>query len=493
MTQDRSKRAGWRFSFSVLIPVIIAVVVTVGTAAAFVVWSAAKSDDRALARQTKLVSHMLGKEHEYIASEQNDITSWDDAFFAFDSRPDMEWIDENLGAGFFESHGYNRIYVLDPHLRPVYAMREGGKVAPQTFEADRAAVAALAEKHLSVDGQSAIEAYLNGFAEVPYVTDMAVIDGRPALIGVVPILPEAKDVRIPPRRTFFHVAIRFLDNALAGELMDQYLIEGAHFTSDAEAAAGEASFPLLNQAGETVAYFRWVPDRPGAQILNETMPAMLGALLAGGGIIALLMRGLRRSSAELEAARAEAHHRALHDPLTGLANRAGFQERLTQAIAALRRNRSPVALLALDLDRFKQVNDRLGHEAGDRLLQQVALRLQPLLRDTDTLARLGGDEFAIIQTAIKTVGDCKTLSERIISRIREPFMLEGVDASIGVSIGIAVAGDADNDGEDLTSRADYALYEAKDAGRDRYHVFGERNDGERMIPVPSPANANRVA
>jgi len=493
MTQDRSKRAGWRFSFSVLIPVIIAVVVTVGTAAAFVIWSAAKSDDRALARQTKLVSHMLGKEHEYIASEQNDVTSWDDAFFAFDSRPDIEWIDENLGAGFFENHGYNRIYVLDPHLRPVYAMREGGKVAPQTFEADRAAVAALAEKHLSVDGQSAIEAYLNGFAEVPHVTDMAVIDGRPALIGVVPILPEAKDVRIPPRRTFFHVAIRFLDNALAGELMDQYLIEGAHFTSDAEAAAGEASFPLLNQAGETVAYFRWVPDRPGAQILNETMPAMLGALLAGGGIISLLMRGLRRSSAELEAARAEAHHRALHDPLTGLANRAGFQERLTQAIAALRRNRSPVALLALDLDRFKQVNDRLGHEAGDRLLQQVALRLQPLLRDTDTLARLGGDEFAIIQTAIKTVGDCKTLSERIISRIREPFMLEGVDASIGVSIGIAVAGDADNDGEDLTSRADYALYEAKDAGRDRYHVFGERNDGERTIPVPSPANANRVA
>ena len=493
MTQNRSKRAEWRFSFSVLIPVIIAVVVTVGTAAAFVVWSAARSDDRALARQTRLVSHMLSKEREYLASEQNDVTSWDDAFFAFAERPDMEWIDENLGADFFESYGYNRIYVLDPRLRPVYAMREGGKVAPQTFEADRVAVAALADKHLSVDGQSAIEAYLNGFAEVPHVADIAVIDGRAALIGVVPILPETRDVRIPPRRTFFHVAIRFLDDALAGELMGQYLIEGARFTSDAGAATGEASFPLQNQAGETVAYFRWVPDRPGAQILSETMPAMLGALLAGGGIIALLMRGLRRSSEELEAARAEAHHRALHDPLTGLANRAGFQERLAQAIATLRRSRSPVALLALDLDRFKQVNDRLGHEAGDRLLQQVAQPLPPQLPDTPTQAPLGGPELALKQTAIKTVSDCRTLSDRIISRIQEPFSLEGGDANIGVSIGIAVASNPD-DGQDLTSRADFALYEAKDAGRNRYHVFGERgDDDERTIPVPAPANANRVA
>lgn len=493
MTQDRSKKAGWRFSFSVLIPVIIAVVVTVGTAAAFIVWSTARSDDRALARQTKLVSHMLGKEHEYIADEQNDVTAWDDAFYAFEGGFDMEWVDENLGKGFYENHGHNRIYVLDPRMRPVYAMREGGRVAPNTFEADRAAVVALAEKHLSVDGQSAIQAHLNGFAGVPHVTDIAVVDGRPALIGVVPILPETEDTKVPPRRSFFHVAIRFLDDALAGELMEQYLIEGAHFATDPATEAGEAAFPLQNQAGNTVAYFHWTPDSPGGQILNETAPAMVGALLAAGGIIFLLMRGLRRSSTELEAARAEAHHRALHDPLTGLPNRAGFQERLAQAIGALRRNRDPVALLALDLDRFKQVNDRLGHEAGDRLLQQVALRLKPLLRDTDTLARLGGDEFAIIQTAIKTVNDPVALSDRIISRVSEPFVLEGSDASIGISIGIAIAVDAEADGPELSTRADFALYEAKDAGRNRYRIFGEKSAGEQTIPVRSPANANNAA
>jgi len=493
MNQGRSNIAGWRFSFSVLIPVIIAITVTVGTAASFIAWSTAKSDDRALERQTRLVSHMLSKEREYIAGDQNDISAWDDAFYALEGDIDLEWIDENLGAGFYESYGHNRIYVLDPKLSAVYAMREGGKVAQETFEADRAVVAALAGKHLGIDGQGAIEAYLNGFAEVPHVSDIAVIDGRAALVGVVPILPETADMEVAPGKQFFHVAIRFLDDALAGELMDQYLIEGGHFSSDPAPATGEAVFALHNQSGDEVAYFKWTPDRPGAQILDETMPAMIGALLAGGGIIALLMRGLRRSSDELEAARAEAHHRSMHDPLTGLANRAGFQERLSQAIASLRRGRDPIALLALDLDRFKQVNDTLGHEAGDKLLQQVAHRLLPLLRETDTLARLGGDEFAIIQTAVGTVADSRSLSERIISRVSEPFALDGADARIGVSIGIAMAGDADKDGPDLPARADFALYEAKDAGRNRYMVFGERSSNDQPIAVPLPANANKVA
>lgn len=486
MAGDRSSKSGWRFSFSVLIPIIIAIVVTVGTAAAFIFWSTAKSDDRALVRQTRLVSHMLAKEREFVAGEQNDITAWDEAYFAFQNRPDPEWIDENLGKGFYENYAYNRIYVLDPQLRPIYAMREGGRVAPMTFDADRTAVAPLAEKHLGVDGESAIQAYANGFAEVPHLSDLAVVDGRPALIGVVPILPETNSIKVPPRRSFFHVAIRFLDDALASELMDQYMIEGAHFTSSPEVAPGEASFPLRNEAGETVAWFRWTPDRPGAQILAETLPAMLGALFVGGAVITMLMRGLRRSSAELEEARAEAHHRAQHDPLTGLANRAGFQERLAQATGALRHTRDPVALLALDLDQFKQVNDRLGHDAGDRLLQQVAQRMRPLLRDTDTLARLGGDEFAVIQT-IRTVDDCRALSERIISRISEPFVLDGRDASIGVSIGIAIAA-SEADGYDLATRADVALYEAKDAGRNRYRVFGERG-----TPGRAPADASKVA
>lgn len=485
-------KSGWRFSFSVMLPVIVAVLVTVGTAAAFVVWSTTKSDDRALERQTRLVSHILTKERQYIVDEQADISPWDDAVTALASGVDREWVDEHLGADFYDSFGHHRIYVIDPDLRAVYAMRDGGSAPRESFETDGTTLRALASKLQTVETRSAMDAFENGFGDVPTISDLAIIEGKAAIVGVIPIMGESEDVVVQPDRAFFHVAIRFLDEALATELMDEYLIEGARFGADTATLPGEGALALHNAAGETVAWFKWTPDRPGAQILAETVPSMMSALLVGGLIILLLMRRLQRSSSELEAARAEAQHRALHDPLTGLANRAGFQERLSQAIAGLGRGQSPIALLALDLDKFKQVNDTLGHESGDQLLQQVAQRLQPLVRETDTIARLGGDEFAIIQTNVKSISDSETLSDRIIAKVSEPYALMGAQAKIGVSIGVAMA-HSETDGSDLSSRADFALYEAKDAGRNQFRVFRKREEDSNMLSLPLPANANKVA
>jgi diguanylate cyclase (GGDEF)-like protein len=481
--------SGWRFSFSVLIPVVVAVAVTLGTAAAFIVWSTTKSNERALERQTRLVSHILEQSQEAIGAELMDITLWDDAVEALDSA-DWDWVDESLGANFYGLFGHSRIYVLGPDLQPIYAMRDGGKADISSFEADREVLGALAAHHRTVEGASAIAAHNNGFGEVPVVRDIAVVEGRAAIVGAVPILAESYVV--PAGEEHFEVAVRFLDDAVADELMQQYLIEGARFDSDSTTAEGESTLPLRNAAGETVAWFKWRPDAPGAQILAETAPAMGIVLLAAALIIFLLMQRLRRSSAELEAARAEAQHRALHDPLTGLANRAGFGEAMEQAARSLAGGKGPVALLMLDLDKFKQVNDTLGHEAGDLLLQQVAQRLKPLLRDTDLLARLGGDEFAIVQSAVTAPNDARALSERIVSRIAEPFNLEGSDARIGVSVGIAIAHDA-TDAAELPARADFALYEAKDAGRNQYRMFGDRDGGGDIIQMPRAANANRVA
>src|SRR6185369_5874495 len=128
---------------------------------------------------------------------------------------------------------------------------------------------------------------------------------------------------------------------------------------------------------------------PGAALLTETLPASLGLLGVVVVVISLLLFGLARSTKALEKARAEALHRATHDPLTGLANRALFNERLE-------RSPLPLTLLALDLDKFKAVNDTMGHEAGDELLKQVAARLTPLVSDNGLVARLGGDEFMVL-------------------------------------------------------------------------------------------------
>ena len=231
----RERRDNWKFSYKVLVPVIVAVLLMVAISAGFILWSTMKSDDRALDRQTRLVSHMLDKARDTIVTQQQDATGWDDAVEALRGPIDHEWIDGNLGYSIFSSYAHNRIYVLDPQLKPVYAMREGGDVPAETFEDDRASIAPIAERLTTIDGQSAIASYNNGFGDVPNATDIGVVGGKPALVSIVPIVSASDEHNVEPGNAFFHVAVRFLDDALAAELTEQFMLEGAHFSSDPRA------------------------------------------------------------------------------------------------------------------------------------------------------------------------------------------------------------------------------------------------------------------
>src|SRR5205814_4217698 len=159
---------------------------------------------------------------------------------------------------------------------------------------------------------------------------------------------------------------------------------------------------------------------------------------------------------------------AHHDLLTGLANRGHYLEKLGEAVARLRRSGEAFAVLMLDLDRFKNINDSLGHPAGDALLKETARRLKACLRETDTLARFGGDEFAVIETQIADPQESvMVLANRIIGALAAPFDLDGIKANVGVSIGIAVAPHDGRDHNELMKKADLALYAAKSRGRNR--------------------------
>jgi diguanylate cyclase (GGDEF)-like protein len=163
---------------------------------------------------------------------------------------------------------------------------------------------------------------------------------------------------------------------------------------------------------------------------------------------------------------------AHHDLLTGLPNRAFFAERIDDAVARLCRSGEPFAVFMLDLDKFKNVNDTLGHPAGDQLLRETAQRLKSSLRDTDVLARLGGDEFAIIQLGQTNQRDgAAGLAARIVNLISEPYCIEGNVVSVGTSIGIALAPDDASETTGLLKMADLALYAAKSAGRNGFRFF----------------------
>jgi diguanylate cyclase (GGDEF)-like protein/PAS domain S-box-containing protein len=168
-------------------------------------------------------------------------------------------------------------------------------------------------------------------------------------------------------------------------------------------------------------------------------------------------------------------HEVLHDRLTGLPNRALFVDRLTQSLARTARRDSLLAVLSVDLDRFKLVNDSLGHEAGDRLLLEVAARLQSVLRSGDTAARFGGDEFTLLCEEVVDEAQAVAIAQRVLSVLAVPFVLDGSPLHLTASVGIALCdGDAAVRPEHLLRDADAALHRAKDLGKARYELFDER-------------------
>ena len=189
--------------------------------------------------------------------------------------------------------------------------------------------------------------------------------------------------------------------------------------------------------------------------------------MRGGGWVAMMEDVTERRRAE-----AEIVHLARHDVLTGLANRAQFNTRLDEASKRLKRNGGNVTVMMIDLDRFKAVNDTLGHLAGDQLLGEVARRLQATLRETDVLARLGGDEFAVIQEGGADQHEgAVALALRIIEAVSSPFNLNGHEIHVGASIGIAMAPENGVEPGELLKRADLALYSVKSSGRNDFCLF----------------------
>jgi len=169
-------------------------------------------------------------------------------------------------------------------------------------------------------------------------------------------------------------------------------------------------------------------------------------------------------------------HMAYHDPLTQLPNRTLFSDRLHQALARASRSEELLAICYFDLDGFKHVNDTLGHEAGDRLLVQLAARMRACLRESDTIARLGGDEFSMLLCGLQNIGECKQTLDRLLAAIKAPYLITGLTINISASIGYTVFPLDHSEPDTLLRHADHAMYQAKVSGGSRYHLFDAERD-----------------
>ena len=434
--------------------------------------------------------------------------------------PDEAWLDDNVGFRLFDLYGVQETYVLDRDGRPVYAVVGRHHVAPSAYQR----VAATADRFVKLArgeikrpmGRSNLNERLPGSPPAPMVfppmpgftdqpttvypsvrttpsvlhaTDLARIGDRLAFVSAMQMTRVTSknprgDVNAP-----MLVNIRYLDDAFLAGASKQYYLPNARIAFSPKLRATETSTPLMNSDGVPLANMFWTPILTGKQVIRNLLPPagmMFGVVALLVLLMSLKLRGamkrddervgeLERAHLELKAKEAHAHHLAYHDVLTGLPNRARFNDRADQALLRARHGEA-MAVLLLDLDRFKNVNDRFGHLAGDELIQEVAKRLSRELKEPDAVARLGGDEFAILLHGKDLEAGVEVTLDCILDALHMPYEIFGNQAHVGVSIGVAPAPDCGTDRTDLMRKADIALYRAKDEGRDCYRFFTEEMD-----------------
>jgi len=211
---------------------------------------------------------------------------------------------------------------------------------------------------------------------------------------------------------------------------------------------------------------------------------------AQGDIINYISSG--KDITERMKAQERLHHIAHHDALTGLPNRVLFQDRLSQAISRARWRERKVAVLFLDMDRFKVINDSLGHHVGDALLEEMALRLSDCVREGDTVARLGGDEFAIIFNDIASAVDIPRLANKILNSLAAPFEQQDRELFVTSSIGISLFPDDGDNGQTLLKKSDAAMYKAKRQGKNTFQFYSEKDENQAIERLTLESSLRRA-
>jgi diguanylate cyclase (GGDEF)-like protein len=301
------------------------------------------------------------------------------------------------------------------------------------------------------------------------------INGTPFIVSASLIQPDFGTVRPAQPRAPVVVTAMPIDAVTLATFGRRYQIDGLHIAATPSATGGVTQVQLRDAAGRPVAWLVWNDAARGQSLMIEFLVpfTVLSILLAA--ISRLLFRRSEAVATDLIASEARARHLAYHDTLTQLPNRAMMFERVRMALAISRRSGASLAVHFLDLDRFKEVNDALGHLAGDELIRWTAARLTALCRETDTVARLGGDEFIIVQVDTGVAG-ASLLAERILAAFRSPIELEYGVVEIGLSIGVTMITNPAIDPVEVLRQADLALYASKENGRNCVTFFEPEMD-----------------
>jgi diguanylate cyclase (GGDEF)-like protein len=442
-----------------------------------------ETNDIALARQRETISHALTQHGLALARELRVQTVWTEAFEKTQA-PDQAWMHAFYGVFLSKLFGYDDIYVLSGDDTPVYAFVAGHDVPPAAYAPIGAKIkdlVAAVRKPGSAPNYDVVD------TDVPLgngqsLQHLAVADVRnvlktPATVIVSTIVPDrpTADALDVPR--YLLVAVENLDARLTKKLGAAFTLGDLQWITG-KVPPGYSSLKLAALDGANVGTLAWRNAQPGWQFVRHVAVGLTISLLLLVVLAAFLMRWGRQQARQLVESEADAQHAAKTDALTGLMNRVGLSESFPGLIEKAKASTSTLAILSVDLDRFKEINDGFGHACGDAVLLAVSRRLKALLEPPSLVTRPGNDEFMLLVPGLDRDGVME-LADRIVMLLAEPIDVGGgTRVMVTASVGYALA-PADGDRtDDLVRRVELAVAKAKEDGGGAGVAFAPEMDLE---------------
>ena len=462
------------------LPVVL-VIVCIAVLFGSFIWPSEISNRIQISAQQSLLTNLLRKQVDTIADQVTSCAIWEEAYFRIASDQDVAWTVENFGKFYWDHFGTDEVHILFADGRHFASMLHGEAEDAQAFARVQPLVADLVK---AVVDLAPVEAnhpsdvakpltYQSGeSATYRLAARIVMLPEGPAIAIAANILPDYTQQKMLASPPPVVVALYALSAERLAELGQQFEFPQLRWSTRHDEDISDASLVLRDEAGAPIGEMTWQPVLASRTFFKDGwLPGLLVMLLVAT-VAFLVSRSNRRLLRRIAVSEADARAKALHDPLTGLPNRRRFLEvtdtDFRTAIAAGR----PAVLLAVDLDRFKELNDTLGHVAGDRALVEIAARIARAAALAHIVSRVGGDEFMILLIGAETCGDADAIAEAIVRAVREPLILEhGVVAELGASVGVARAPEDAVDAAELARRADIALYYSKSVGRNRVTRF----------------------
>jgi diguanylate cyclase (GGDEF)-like protein len=440
----------------------------------------AQFDGEAIQREQELVANGLADRVNEVGAKLVPQVVWGEAVLKLDTRFDPNFAKESILGYLTQTAGFSSAFVLDPQDQLLIGWDELAFVSSTQFKQFSAQAAPLlaAIRRDEIARNAARSVDPTGTVNKAPIShsEIVLINRQPHILTAARVQPDDGSTRLRGIHAPVVLAAMPINDTFLSELSSRYLLKRLELTQAPSKVATERAFvPLNGPTGKEIAVLSWSPQNPGMALLKKLAPWILPVV----GLLVWLAFGLLRRSnrmaESLIASEARAAHLAYHDSLTGLPNRVLFNDRLGLAVAQLRRKGPSVAVLCLDFDRFKEVNDTYGHHIGDKLIKEAARRMAAQCRVTDTIARLSGDEFAIVKLG-GVPGDAAALAERLCAIVSEPFEFGSARLYIGCTVGITIVVDPDIETAEILRQADIALYRGKEEAKGQFRFFEPEMD-----------------